>query len=194
MTQWMIIVWMLIATSVSAATSMADYWSYTAAQRAEAGGNSAKAVQIYTQLLAKDPDNLLLMQTLADALYHAGDYTKSGVIYDQLATRLPKAQWPALYYNQGNVAFRLGRYPEAVVWYRKALALNPDDLQAKHNLELAQRRMDENTPPPPPLNDRPKPPPPPSPMLNALDQLERESRRNRRPNNPEPPRQVERDW
>lgn len=184
---WVVGLWGL-SLGVVSATSLPQYWTYTQARRAEAHGRAGEAVSIYSKLLVNDPDNIVLMRSLADALYHKGDYTKAGELYEKIGRRSPKSEIPSLLYNQGNAAFQVGRYAEAVSWYRKALSLNPRDVQAKHNLELAQRRMQDKNPAPPP------PPPPPHSMLNAMDQMERESRHQRKQNPPIPPRNVERDW
>ncbi len=190
MIRWLgvFVLWM-VGISYISATSLPQYWTYTNARRAEEHGRWDKAVRLFTQMLANDPDNVVLMRSLADALYHKGEYAKAGVLYDQIGKRSPQSEVPNVWYNQGNSAFQAGRYPEAASWYRKTLSRNPRDVQAKHNLELAQRRMQEKNPPTPPEN-----PPPPSPMLNAMDQMERESRHQRKQTPPTPPRNVERDW
>lgn len=48
-----------------------------------------------------------------------------------------------VHYNLGNHYFRLGRFPEALDSYRDALLFNPDDRDAKHNLELALQVLAE---------------------------------------------------
>jgi tetratricopeptide (TPR) repeat protein len=47
------------------------------------------------------------------------------------------------YYALGNHFARLNRWREAYEAYRNALILNPTDLDAKVNLEIALRRLDE---------------------------------------------------
>jgi Ca-activated chloride channel family protein len=48
-----------------------------------------------------------------------------------------------IHYNLGGHWFALGRYAEAVSEYRQSLMLNPNERDAKHNLELAQRLLDD---------------------------------------------------
>lgn len=48
-----------------------------------------------------------------------------------------------VYYNLGNNYFKVGDYHKAIETFIKALNINPYDFDAKHNLELAQKRLKE---------------------------------------------------
>ena len=45
------------------------------------------------------------------------------------------------FFNRGNTAFQQEDYPGAVEAYEEVLRMNPDDRDAKHNLELALLQM-----------------------------------------------------
>jgi len=47
------------------------------------------------------------------------------------------------YYNLGNTFFQAQQFEPAIEAYKEALRLNPDDLQAKQNLELALRHLQQ---------------------------------------------------
>ena len=47
-------------------------------------------------------------------------------------------------YNLGNTYYRMGDYQSAITAYEEALKLNPDDMDAKFNLELARKMLKEN--------------------------------------------------
>jgi tetratricopeptide (TPR) repeat protein len=49
-----------------------------------------------------------------------------------------------IYFNRGNTFFQMGKYQEAIESYKKALELVPSDKEAKHNLELALKKLHEN--------------------------------------------------
>jgi tetratricopeptide (TPR) repeat protein len=49
-----------------------------------------------------------------------------------------------IYFNRGNTFFQMGKYQEAIESYKKALELAPSDKEAKHNLELALKKLQEN--------------------------------------------------
>lgn len=65
------------------------------------------------------------------------------------------------YYNLGNVYFEMSNFPEAVRAYQQALLLNPDDADARYNLELALRRVVPPTPTSEPAESTPEPTPTP---------------------------------
>jgi Ca-activated chloride channel homolog len=58
--------------------------------------------------------------------------------------RATEGKTPALkeaaFYNLGNGLFKLEKYGDAVAAYRRALALDPGDMRAKWNLELALKK------------------------------------------------------
>ena len=49
-----------------------------------------------------------------------------------------------IYFNRGNTFFQMGKYQEAIESYKKALEITPSDKEAKHNLELALKKLQEN--------------------------------------------------
>lgn len=50
----------------------------------------------------------------------------------------------AAHYNLGNVNFHKQDYPAAIENYQNALNLNPEDMDAKYNLELARKMLKDN--------------------------------------------------
>ena len=52
--------------------------------------------------------------------------------------------------NLGDAAFRQRRLGPAVLWYQRALWLNPGHDDARHNLEFARQFLADKVPPPPP--------------------------------------------
>lgn len=67
------------------------------------------------------------------------------------------------YYNLGNVYFMMSHFDQAIQAYQQALLLNPNDQDARYNLELALRRAV----PAAPTGESPAPTPTPAPQDSA---------------------------
>lgn len=72
----------------------------------------------------------------ANQAYLTGDWQRAAEQYRALDEA--GIVHPNLYYNLGNAEFRLGRLGPAVYNYERALRLDPDFEDARHNLELAR--------------------------------------------------------
>jgi len=82
-------------------------------------------------LNAKDFSTGLLK---AENLYTNAKYDSAALIYQSIIDS--GYQSPELYYNLGNTYYKLQEIPSAILYYEKALKLNPADKNIKHNLEL----------------------------------------------------------
>ena len=77
--------------------------------------------------------------------YSAGDYAKALQDFEDVrATGLMSKE---LYYNLGNAYFKGGEIAPAILWYERALRLDPSDADIRYNLDyaraLTQDRIDE---------------------------------------------------
>ena len=106
-----------------------------------------------------------------NALYRMEEVEESLDQYDE-ALRYARGDLRSrAFFNRGNAAFHAKQYVQAVEAYKEVLRMNPDDVDAKHNLELALRQMppqdqdDEQASPqaqPPQSQPPPQVQPPPS--------------------------------
>jgi len=82
--------------------------------------------------LAKDPHDALVLAQKATALGLSGKPEEALEIYESLCDRFPDIAdgW----YQRGVALTDLNRLPEAIVCYRRALALNPVDASTNFNL------------------------------------------------------------
>jgi len=81
----------------------------------------------------------------ANQLFEKGEPDKAGEIYQALVSQ--GFQGAELYYNLGNLHYRKGERGKAVLWYERALRLNPRDPDIQFNLSLARSHIkdeDEN--------------------------------------------------
>jgi tetratricopeptide (TPR) repeat protein len=89
-------------------------------------------------LLACDADR-------AERAYRSGDFAAAMALYEAALAEPGAAEGPLLY-NLGNCAFRLGRLPEAMLAYKRALLRLPGDPQARFNLSLVEQRLGAGEP------------------------------------------------
>ncbi len=73
----------------------------------------------------------------ANDLYARKQYDSALVLYKSVLQKGWQA--PELYYNIGNVYFRKGNLPEAIVFYERAYRLDPANDKIKHNLLFARQ-------------------------------------------------------
>lgn len=81
---------------------------------------------------------------LGNAIYQQKRYDDAARQYEEAAQSAqdPTAKAYA-YHNQGNAYFEKQDFEKSVEAYKNALRLNPSDLGTKHNLALAQRRLQQ---------------------------------------------------
>lgn len=108
-----------------------------------------------------------------NAAYQQGKYAEAAVLYQNAArtAAAAPAQSNALC-NLGNAYLRAGQYAQAIEAYEHSLRRQPNQPDAKKNLQIAKLKLREQQEPPPPPIPPPPPPPPPKqrPRNNYLDQ------------------------
>jgi hypothetical protein len=81
--------------------------------------------------------------TAANKKYFEGDWTGAAKDYATIVERF-EVEDPALYHNLGNACFRGGAYGSAILYYKRALKLEPDARLAallEQNLDAARRTL-----------------------------------------------------
>ncbi len=81
--------------------------------------------------------NAIGQSEAAIKLYDQKNYTEALQEWNKLIDQGAKGE--ALYYNIANAHYRLQHYPEAILFYNKALKWNPNCGDCKQNLKLAQK-------------------------------------------------------
>lgn len=110
--------------------------------RAYQAGLYDQALQGFVDAQVERPEDPRLALNVGSAHYQMRNFKDAGTAYGQAAakTQDPKLRAQALY-NLGNVAYREGQLEEAVKLYQAALELNPDDEDAKFNLEFVRNEI-----------------------------------------------------
>ena len=113
---------------------------------------SGGAGAVLALLLMLSPIGLQAAQSYPNSLWHAGvDAYTSGdyasAIADWEDVRETGLMSKELYYNLGNAYFKSGEIAPAILWYERALRLDPSDADIRYNLDyaraLTQDRIDE---------------------------------------------------
>jgi tetratricopeptide (TPR) repeat protein len=115
-------------------------------------GDFDAATQKYNEALTDDPDSYLLQYNRGASLYRQEKFEDAAAAFG----RAPAADPAEIAYNTANAKYRLGAaaaesdpqkalglYAEALAAYRRAMGANPDDVDAKFNHELVEKKVEE---------------------------------------------------
>ncbi|PSL49379.1 TPR repeat protein [Chitinophaga niastensis] len=75
----------------------------------------------------------------ANNLFNQSKFTESAKIYQQLLDE--GVNHKAIYFNAGNAYYKAGKNSLAIYNYEKALQLSPNDAAVKHNLAIANQKV-----------------------------------------------------
>ena len=108
-------------------------------------GKYPEALKDYLKVQAKDPSNQRLNYNTGIALYRLGAFENAQFNFQQAAQGAQEdfLKEKALY-NLGNAFFKQEKYKDAIGAYEAALKIDPEDEDAKHNLELAKKKLQED--------------------------------------------------
>ena len=103
-----------------------------------------EALELYQSAQIKSPGLAEPYFNAANTLYRQGDYPAA---LEQMQMALQYVDEETLvessFYNMGNTLFNTHDLSTAVEAYKQALLLNPDDQDAKYNLELALQQQEQ---------------------------------------------------
>ncbi|MBI3005938.1 MAG: VWA domain-containing protein [Ignavibacteriales bacterium] len=106
--------------------------------------NYTDAEVAYKKALEKDPKSREAQFNLGDAYYKQERFDEAGRQFNTSAIAMgsdvDRAQ---TYYNLGNSLFRASKIKESIEAYKQSLRLNPNDDDARYNLELARKRSQD---------------------------------------------------
>lgn len=139
----------LLATGALALALLAGCGEDTAADYNQRGndlfaqGQYGQALTQYKEAALLAPDRVEPLINLGNTRYELQDYL-GAIEAPKDALRHPDLGIQAMaYYNEGNAHFRLQEYEQAISSYKETLRRTPDDVDAKYNLELAQKQLQE---------------------------------------------------
>ncbi|MBK7872798.1 MAG: tetratricopeptide repeat protein [Saprospiraceae bacterium] len=77
----------------------------------------------------------------ANKAYQAGDFAEALTQYEALVEEGYRSE--ALYYNLANSYYRTNKIGKAILFYERALMLDPNDSDIRHNLQVAQSHLQD---------------------------------------------------
>ncbi len=118
-------------------------WLCTRGIKQYEAGEFEEAGESFARALEADPGNATLTFNRGTALYRQQDFAEAAEAFASAAEGGGEEPGRDAAYNLGNSQFSAGDYQSAIEAYKQALRLDPDDAEAKYNLELALRKQEE---------------------------------------------------
>ncbi|MBO4568092.1 MAG: DUF3808 domain-containing protein [Bacteroidales bacterium] len=105
------------------------------------GENYFEAEKDYKASLEKKY-NYKALFNLGDAYYQQKNYEEASKSFQEIIDRnVPDDVQADAYYNLGNCQMEQQKYAEAFDSYKNCLKMNPDDEDARYNLEYARQKL-----------------------------------------------------
>ncbi len=103
----------------------------------------AGAVEAYRRAQESSPDLPEPFYNSGNSQYRQESYDDALSSYDQAQLNAGEGLTGSIHFNRGNLHFNREAYGKAAEAYKEVLRLNPDDEDAKRNLELALRHIQQ---------------------------------------------------
>ncbi len=105
-------------------------------------GSYDEALKTFVDAQIESPEDSQVKYNVASTHYQMKNYEEAVKGYQDVAAtaRDVRLEEQSLY-NIGNCLYRQGKLEEAVEYYKQALDLNPDDQDAKYNLEFVREEI-----------------------------------------------------
>ncbi|MCB0132806.1 MAG: tetratricopeptide repeat protein [Caldilineaceae bacterium] len=101
------------------------------------------ALESYQQAAALEPELAAPVYNSASVLYQLTAYDEAGEALNSAMQTADSALTQQGYFNLGNTFFQAQEYAQAAEAFKHALRLDPADRDAKYNLELTLRKLEE---------------------------------------------------
>lgn len=106
--------------------------------------NYDQALNKFQDALLSDPENEKIQFNVGNTRYQKNKYEEALQDYQKVIGTEDLNLEQNAYFNLGNTLYRMQKLPESILAYKQALKLNPDDMDAKYNLEYVRRKIKEN--------------------------------------------------
>ena len=114
-------------------------------------GEYKKTLEQLLERQVENPDDPSIAYNLGNTFYRMGDFKNAEKQFHRAAEQseeVPELKDLAQRsrYNEGNAAFKQGDFKKSIEAYQKSLSLISTDEDAKHNLAVAKKRLEEQPP------------------------------------------------
>ena len=107
-----------------------------------------KAASAYGKAMEADPSNGTAKFNIANTLYKQNKQDEAVKMYTEVAADAEKGGLKAkVWYNKGAVLSQQKKLEESIEAYKNVLRLNPDDKEARENLQKALLELKKKNPP-----------------------------------------------
>jgi tetratricopeptide (TPR) repeat protein len=106
-------------------------------------GRIDEALSRWREAQIENPDNDKLHYNIGNGLHDKKDYEGAFKEYEKSLGSKNSELRSKAYYNIGNTRYRMGKLPEAIDDYKKCLEINPEDEDAKYNIEFIEKKLKE---------------------------------------------------
>ena len=136
---WVLLLVMLAATACGTSAGQLNQKG----NRAFAAKDYSGALEAYESAQAQSPDLAEPYYNAANTRYRQEDIRKAQLDMAQALRTADDSLSEEAYFNSGNFYFQSQQFEQAIEAYKQALRLNPADMDAKHNLELALQQLQQ---------------------------------------------------
>ena len=104
-------------------------------------GDSAAAIEVFQEIIGKNPDDIIAYESLGTACFHAGDYAAAIEAFQKITRLDPKKANG--YINLGAVYNRQREYKNALDALRRALQRDRTSSEAYYNMGMAHKGLNQ---------------------------------------------------
>ena len=104
-------------------------------------GDYPAALEVYQLAQERSSESGEPFYNSGNVLYRTGGYEDSVQDFDEALKHAQGELRSSGFFNRGNALFQQQQYRQAVEAYKEVLRMDPDDEDAKHNLELALNQL-----------------------------------------------------
>ena len=106
-------------------------------------GEMERALELYREAQQQLEDSSPVDYNIGNVLYRQGEYERAMEEYRRALAADDRALAGQARFNMGNAHFRSQQYDKAIEDFSEVLRLSPDDMDAKRNLELSLRALQQ---------------------------------------------------